>query len=130
MKERLDAEIALIRAFYPDAEYREDARWVRLPVYRLPPGVWEQEMVEVALQIPPGYPGEAPYGIYVRPGLRLKGSGQRPQNYEEPITIPFGTDWGKFSWQQDGWKPAADMRSASNLMNVIRTFADRFRQGA
>ena len=49
MKERLDAEIALIRTFYQDAEYREDARLVRLPAYRLPPDIWEQGVVEVAL---------------------------------------------------------------------------------
>ncbi|MBI3632554.1 MAG: hypothetical protein HY225_03835 [Candidatus Vogelbacteria bacterium] len=127
MKERIEAEVALIRRFYLNAEYHE-AGWIRIPDYRLPEGIWNQTVIEVLAQFPiPGYPGQAPYGIHVRPCLRLKGL-QMPTNYTEPVGTPFGDNWGKFSWQPEGWRPTADLYSGSNMLDFIRTFIDRFRE--
>ncbi len=129
MDARLVAEFQLIQKHYPDAELREDG-WIRLPKFSLPSGVWNQSTIEVAIQVPPGYPGNPPYGIYVKPSLRLKSSDQKPGAYEEPATTPFGEGWGKFSWQHDGWHASADLLSGSNLRNFIQTFIERFREGS
>ncbi len=129
MDPRLVAEFQLIQKYYPDAELREDG-WIRLPKVFLPTGIWNHDIVEIAIQAPPGYPGNPPYGIYVKPGLRLKSSNEKPGAYEDSLTTPFGEGWGKFSWQHDGWRASADLTAGSNLRNFIQTFAERFREAS
>jgi hypothetical protein len=129
MQERIKEELALIRWRYPDTEYREEGQWIRIPSYPLPVG-WSRTSTEVAIQIPNGYPGAPPYGIYVPVGLQFKGS--TPKNYTEPAgNHPlFPGTWGVFSWSPDGgWRATADIRSGSNLLNWVMGFADRFREG-
>lgn len=130
MQERIEEELALIRWRFPEAEYREEGQWVRIPSYSLPDG-WNRSSTEVALQIPSGYPGTPPYGIYIPAGLQFKGA--TPQNYTEPAGNhpPFPGVWGVFSWTLgDGqWRPTTDLRKGSNLLNWVIGFADRFREG-
>lgn len=129
MTPRIDAELALLRMVYPGFEYREDGHWVRIPTFRLPDGVWMQAQVEVCFQIPSGIPGEAPYGFYVRPNLALA-SGSAPNNYTYPAPTPFGSDWGKFSWVLEPWAPQAEITAGSNMLNFIRSFYGRLKEGA
>lgn len=129
MKERIEEELRLLRQEYPDLEYREEGRWIRLPRYRLPPGIWNREETEVCFQIPDAYPGQAPYGFYVPGGLLLKDTNQPPNNYG-PAATPFPGSWCRFSWQHDNWRATADVKSGSNLLNFVRTFKDRFKEGA
>lgn len=129
MQERIKEELALIRWRYPDAEYQEEGQWVRIPSYLLPDG-WSRSSTEVALQIPSGYPGTPPYGIYVPEGLLFKGAA--PKTYTEPAgnRPPFPGVWGVFSWApENGWRATADLRKGSNLLNWVTGFADRFREG-
>ena len=130
LEDRIEEELTLLRRRYPDLEYQEAGRWVRLPEYRLPDG-WNHAATDVAFQILVSYPGTPPYGIYVLAGLTFNGSG--PSNYTEPAATqpPFGGSWGVFSWTvADGqWRPTADARSGSNLLNWAIGFADRFREG-
>ncbi len=132
MKERIEKELALLRRFYPDLEYREDGHWIRIPRYQVPGGTWNHDEVSVSFQIPaPGYPGQAPYAFYVSPGLRLKETDQKPNNYEEPAAgVPFDRVWGKFSWTQENWRATGDVVSGSNLFNFVSSFRDRLNEGA
>ncbi len=130
MKERIETELKLLRKAFPDTEYREEGYWFRIPAYLVPDGIWNVDKVAVAFQAPVGYPGQPPYAFYVQPGLRVKGTDQKPNNYEEPASgVPFEGVWAKFSWQHELWRPTADISSGSNLLNYVRTFADRFREG-
>lgn len=130
MKDRIEAELKLLRQYYPDTEYREEGNWFRIPAYPVTATAWNVDSVAVAFQAPIGYPGQPPYAFYVRPGLRVKNTDQRPGNYEEPAGgVPFDGVWGKFSWQQENWRATADAVSGSNLLNFVRTFADRFQEG-
>jgi hypothetical protein len=132
MQERIDAELALIRQRFHDAEYHEQGHWVRIPSYPLPEG-WNRSSTEVVFQIPVdrGYPARHPYGIYVPAGLQFQVAG--PDNYKDraPTQPPFPGTWGIFSWQPaDGqWRPTADIRKGSNLLNWVVGFADRFQEG-
>jgi len=130
MEERIKEEMRLIRQWFPDAEYHEEGHWVRIPSYSLP-REWSQSSTEVAFQIPVGYPGTPPYGIYVPTGLQFQSS--RPDNYMEPAGSqpPFSGTWGVFSWSPEGgqWRPTADIRKGSNLLNWVLGFADRFSEG-
>ncbi len=129
MEERIAKELALLRKRYPDLEYRQDGQWVRIPSYPLTEG-WNRPETPVAFQMKVGYPGTPPYGIYVPTGLSYRG--QRPNNYTEPASPPppFEGSWGIFSWSDAGqWRPTADLVTGSNLLNWVRTFADRFREG-
>ncbi len=129
MKERVDQELELLGKDYPSLEYREEGRWVRIPKYPLPTGVWNLEETEVSFQIPEGYPGQPPYGFYVPDGLLVKATDRPPNNYG-PAQTPFPGTWGKFSWAPENWRPSADVASGSNLLNFVRSFMERFLEGA
>jgi hypothetical protein len=130
MEDRIAQELALLRKRWGGLEYRDDGRWVKIPSYPLPEG-WSARATDVAFQIPTGFPGAAPYGIYVPAGLRFRS--ETPANYTEPAGTqpPFGGSWGVFSWAPvDGeWRPTADPVTGSNLANWASGFADRFREG-
>ena len=131
MTDRIKQELALLRKHYPNLEYREEGRWVRIPSYPLPAG-WNGARTDVAFQIKVEHPAAPPYGIYVPAGLRYNNS--VPSNYTENVSPapPFGGSWGIFSWYpEDGqWRPTADLMTGSNLLNWARSFANRFREGA
>jgi len=129
MSERVELELALLREIHPDLEWRPDVHWVRLPAYQLPDQVWSAQVVQLAFQIPQNLPGQAPYGFWVRPGLSLK-SGGTISNYSYPVTTPFGEGWGQFSWSPEEWRPAASVRAGTNMLDFVRSFADRLREGA
>ncbi len=84
-------------------------------------------------QVPIGYPGSPPYGIYVPAGLTCDG---RPptNNYTFPANQqpPFPGQWGIFSWQavEGEWIPTADTRKGPNLLSFVLSFGDRFREGS
>ena len=130
MEERIEKELELLRQRYPDLEYKEEGRWVRIPSYPLREG-WNRSSTEVVFQIPVGYPGTPPYGIYA-PSARLFNK-TRPDDYSEAATTqpPFPGTWGIFSWQPaDGqWRATTDLVTGSNLFNWVTGFADRFREG-
>jgi hypothetical protein len=130
LQERISEELVLIRWKFPDVDYQEDGQWVHIPSYSLPSG-WNRSSTEIAFQIPAGYPGTPPYGIYVPVGLQFKGA--KPDNYTEPAGNhpPFPGTWGVFSWMPlDGqWRPTADLREGSNLLNWVMGFTDRFEEG-
>jgi len=96
MQGRIDTELALLRKFNAAIEYVSQGQWVRLLRHPLPPG-WNRSETAVAWQIPPGYPGTPPYGIYVPAGLLFNGA--RPANYAEPA----------------GTQPPSAVRGASSL---------------
>ncbi len=129
MQERIQEELTLLRDSYPDMEYVPDGQWVKIPRYPLPPG-WNHEHTDVAFQIPTGYPGAHPYGIYVPTGLRYQNA--QPQNYTEPAKTnpPFQGVWGIFSWQPETWNPSAEITAGSNLWTWVRGFSVRFKEGA
>lgn len=129
MDERIAADLDLLRKDYPDLAYEPEGRWVRVPRYSLPEG-WNSRETDTAFQIPVGYPGAPPYGIYVPSGLLY--NQQEPKNYVlAPHQPPFGGTWHFFSWspEDNQWRPTADVVTGSNLRNFVRSFADRFQQG-
>jgi hypothetical protein len=129
---RIEQELALLRTRFCDAEYVAAGHWVRVKNYRVLPDGWSSGVTDVAFQIPVGYPGTQPYGIYVPVGMRYLGN--MPTNYQEPAANqpPFGGAWGIFSWAPgDGqWRPTANVAAGTNLLNFVLGFNDRFREGA
>jgi hypothetical protein len=126
---RIQEELSMLRGLWPGLEYVSTGHWVRLQHYWLGLGLWNCSEAEVCFQIPESLPGQAPYGFYVRPQLMLCG-GVLPNHYTFPAdATPFGSGWGRFSWQLDPWQPAADPKRGSNMVNFARSFADRLRQG-
>jgi len=127
--DRMNEEMALLKRHFPQAELH--GIWVKIPDYKFPADHWSRESTTICFEIPVGYPGNPPYGFHVEGGLRLKVGQCVPQNYHEPATTPFPGTWGKFSWSHDGnWRPAADVVSGNNLMNFVRTFADRLKEAS
>lgn len=129
MDERVAEEVELVRSCWSDLEVRPDDGWALIPAYDLPPGVWGQEgPVEVAFQFPQRI-GRGPYGFFVRPRLTLADGGS-PQNYAYPAETPFGSDFGKFSWQLERWAPGSTPKSGTNMLDFVRSFYRRLGEGA
>jgi hypothetical protein len=130
MEERIKLELELLRQRFPGLEYKEDGRWVRVPLYPLPEN-WNRASTDVAFQIKVGYPGAPPYGIYALAGLTFNGS--KPNDYTEPAPTqpPFEGTWGIFSWEPapGEWRATTDLVTGSNLLNWVLGFGDRFREG-
>jgi hypothetical protein len=97
MQERIRQELELLRHRFDDLEYVEVGHWVKVPGYRLVSG-WNRPETGVAFQIPVGYPGTPPYGIYVPSAILFNTA--KPNNYVEPAPTrpPFSGTWGIFSW--------------------------------
>ena len=130
MTERIDQELELLRSVFPHLDYLPEGRWVRLRRFQVPPeGGWKTSEVAVALQFPPGYPGQKPYGFHVSPPLELANSAQ-VQNAGASNEPPWDGPWLKFSWDTPEWAPTEDVRIGSNMLNFALTFVDRLRQGA
>jgi hypothetical protein len=130
---RLDEELQLLRNWFgSDVEFRAEGQWVRLPRYRLPPDGWADETAEICFQIPD--PPGAPYGFYARSlhrestrrsALATPGIG----NYSEPAETPWGSDWGKFSWQLEDFRVAEPLGRGSTMLDFARSFWSRFLEG-
>lgn len=130
MTERIEAELELLRQYYPSLEYREEGgQWVRIPDYGLPEG-WSCGEVDVVFEIKITYPGAPPYGLYVPVNLAFQGNAPNNSNANPPQP-PFDGQWALLSWAPiDGrWRPTEDLVTGSNLLNWVRGFADRFREG-
>lgn len=129
MSQRIEQELDLLRRQYPDLQYSEADRWILLPRYELPRGVWDRESAQVCFQIPSGYPGNKPYGFYVSPRIKLA-DGTDPKNCTESQEPPFAGAWLKFSWDPPEWRATADLRTGANVLNWVLTFRARLEQGA
>lgn len=130
MTDRLGEELDLLRAWWPGLEFVEAGLWVRLAGYKLPAGIWQTEVCDLALQIPAQLPGQPPYGFYVFPGLALATNGAIG-NYTYPTREPpfEPGPWGKFSWSLADWRPAAGILRGSNMVQFARSIANRLREG-
>lgn len=128
MTPRIEAELDLLREIWTDLEYQGAGRWVLLPNYGTP-DTCVQSQVAVCFQIKPGHPGDPPYAFYVRAPISPKGGGefQRSTRSNDP---PFSGEWVKFSWNPEGWRATADLRTGSNLLNFARSFRNRLAEGA
>lgn len=126
---RIRAELDLLRSNFPALDYLADGHWVRLRDHAIPGEEWEPRVVEVCFQIPERVPGQGPYGFYVRPGI-TRANGEAIANYAYPASTAFGDDWGKFSWQLEQWAPTEDLVAGTNMVNFVRSFNDRFAEGA
>jgi hypothetical protein len=131
MSARLEQELELLRRHFPTLEYVAEGHWIRLPGQPLPPGLWNERQVDICFQVPPGHPGQKPYGFYVRPQPTLANGAailNTTQSSEPPF--PGAGAWLKFSWDVPEWNATSDIRSGSNLLNYALTFQDRLTEGA
>ena len=130
MEDRITKESELLRRRFPQMQYSETGQWVMIPSYSLPDG-WNRPVTSVAFQIPAGYPGTPPYGIYTPSGLSYRGS--VPKSYTEPAPNqpPFPGPWAVFSWSPaDGqWRATSDPIAGCNLLNWVIGFGVRFGEG-
>jgi hypothetical protein len=126
MIDRVRAEVELVRSRYPTLEFREENFWARVPDYPLPEG-WGRASTELAFQIPRDIFGQQPYGFWIRPPLVVPGGGP-PTNTSEPVATGFGEGFQQFSWAPEVWRPGAEPRNGSNLLDFVRSFAQRLRE--
>jgi hypothetical protein len=130
MTERIDQEVGLLKKYYPTLEVSADKMWILIPNYQLPTNMgWNKEVIPVAAQFPNGFPGAAPYGIYVPSDLLI--NEEVPTNFEKKANQipPFSGEWGIFSWSPETWRPTADVLTGSNMAIFARSFLDRFKEG-
>jgi hypothetical protein len=129
MSTRVSQELELLRRVFPKLEYSEAGQWVLLPEHPLPAGVWNPGATALAFQIPPGLPGQAPYGFHLRVPVALA-SGAELKNTTASAEPPFEGEWLKFSWSPAEWRPTTDLQTGSNMLNWVLSFDERLREGA
>jgi len=133
MRDRIAKELDLLKKYYPDIEVKEvgDSTWFKIPSFVIPGEIWNKTTAAVCFEAKISYPGTPPYSFYVDGGLRSKDNADtKPQSYEEPATTPFDGTWGRLSWQHDAtWNPTEDLVAGSNLLNFVRSFGDRLKEG-
>jgi hypothetical protein len=122
--DRIEKDVAALRKRFPDLEFGDP--WVLLPTYPLPISDWGAKSVRVAFQIPPGYPGQKPYGFHVCP--RLKVAAANPTNATESTEPPFEGEWLKFSWDCPEWNGADDASEGSTLLHWALSFHERLKE--
>ena len=132
--DRMQEEVELLRKNFPHLEVREvngtGSFWFLIAGFDIMVDGWSKRTIDMAFEATRGYPAAAPYGFYVRDGIRFNGA-TMPQSYTEFVTIPFEGNWGKFSWQVEGqWKPGASVNSGNNLAGFAETLQKRFKEGA
>lgn len=129
---RLEEELGLLRAAFHRVEHVPDGQWVLVEPVLVPEG-WSLEEIPCSFRIPVGYPGTPPYGFYTPRSLQPV-CGSTPGSYQaEPNPLPpFDGAWSMFSWAHAGagWHAGPDVRTGSNLLNYVRSFGDRLREGA
>lgn len=121
----------MLKACWPSLEFIEAGQWVLLPRQPLPVGLWGRDEVDVAIQIPPQLPGQAPYGFYVRGGIAGR-DGAAPTNYTFPSDEPTfgGGPWGRFSWSPVSWQPRERAEAGDNMVIFAHSVATRLEEGA
>jgi hypothetical protein len=125
MDDRIQVEYGILLESYPLAILKN--RWIWLPDYPLPLG-WNRATTPVCFFIRDTYLSAGPYGIHVPNGLLFNNI--EPKSYADKAEItPFGCEWGKFSWEAEGWHPTTEPRGGHNLLTYVRGFAVRFKQG-
>lgn len=129
MTNRIQDELALLRTRYPDLEFREEGQWVLLPKYNAPDGLWSCLWPDICFQIHSAYPGQKPYGFYVRLPFALL-SGTEILNVTPSEEPPFDGAWLKFSWDAPDWHATDELQAGSNLLNWALTFRKRLEEGA
>src|SRR5580765_1133384 len=125
MQDRIEDELALLKKYYLGLQVSEDKSWVLIPEYDICKGLaWNKQSCGVCFQIPVGYPGAAPYGIYVPSDLQFDGG--PPESFQQNAQNkpPFSGDWGFLSWTQDEWFPDSNIIKGSNLLNFVKSFSD------
>ena len=130
MIDRIDNEIALVLTRFKKAEASENKRWIKIPEYELPANMgWNETCMDICCEFKSGYPGVAPYGIYV-PSYLLY-NGQPPGSWKAVVANrpPFDGEWGMLSWSPPTWNPQNDLVKGSNMLNFIQTFQNRFLSG-
>jgi len=128
--DRIKEEIDILKNIYDGIMVSENHDWVMLPVKNLQDG-WSLSRNIVAFEIPVGYPGTPPYGIYVPSDITFNGS--KPANFKDNINKipPFEGSWGLISWQPEPseWKPNAKITAGSNLFHWVQSIKTRFDLG-
>ncbi|MDO8655518.1 MAG: hypothetical protein Q7R48_03895 [bacterium] len=126
---RIQEEIELLRARFPNLVFKEEGYWVRLPEIEIS-APWAPNLIEIAFQFPPaGYPQNPFYGFFVPSGLLLNGA--TPQNFTDPAASPPPFDdvaWAFFSGNPDPWDPRPAVHAGSNVVTWVQSIFDRFRE--
>jgi hypothetical protein len=129
MTERLDQELDLLRGRFPKLQYHQEGGWILTPEYPGPEGIWSLATPDICFQVPPAYPGQKPYGFYVRLPFALS-AGEEINNATASDEPPFEGPWLKFSWDMPDWLATSDLHSGSNLLNWALSFRKRLEEGS
>lgn len=73
----------------------------------LPPGKFDQTVVDVLVHLPPGYPDVCPDMFYLLPWAKLVTTGAYPRAADQALTFN-GKNWQRWSRHSQEWRPGVD----------------------
>lgn len=124
MRERIQAEIDLLREKYPSLVHGENLQWVLIPDFLLPKDRYTKERCKVLFTLSTGYPNTAPDNFFVDRDLSFKTMAAaipafNPNNQSSSGPAPIEGEWAWFSWHPQSWHPAAETSKGDNLMTFM-----------
>ena len=129
---RIGEEFELLQEIFPDLIHEPNGDWFLIQNdLRAVAAGWAPQPFPVAFHAQPKHPGQAPYGIYVRSDVKVRGAAPQRFKANADQKPPFPGEWGVLSWTIDGqWVPKEPAREGANLLNFVLSFEERFRSGA
>jgi hypothetical protein len=73
----------------------------------LPPGKFDQPLVDVLILLPPGYPDSCPDMFYLLPWVKLVATGSYPRAADQAVSFG-GQSWQRWSRHSQEWRPGID----------------------
>lgn len=128
-RSRLHQEQSILEQAFPTAQLDVDAGLLILRGHRLPPG-WTHEETDVLIEVPEQYPSTPPDNVCARSDLMLAGGGT-PANNQGQRDIA-GQRWLQFSYhvEPSDWRPHADVRQSSTLVDFLHGALTRFEEAS
>lgn len=123
---RIERELELLKAQFPNAILSPQRDWVEVPDFSLPDNLYDREAVRVRMPLSPAYPDAAPDNFFVFPGLALRGGGTL-DGYAS--CGKFGEMWGQFSWHPRLWRAAAEIERGDNMATFFNSIRKRIEEG-
>lgn len=119
-KERIFAEIYLLRKLYEEVEYDgDDFRWVYIPYFDLPEG-FNAKDGELLIELPKNYPFSPPQNFFLHKDIKTFEGYSIDHYYPKPSMSKYhDKGWAWFCIHIKKWRATEDIMQSDNLLTCV-----------